>query len=74
MIVKIFDFNSAFNRDYFLLERFIVFKYFVGEYFYQINENRKMKLKKTNLNDFYLLEYRMIEKWKIQYYFFMTYF
>lgn len=28
MIVKIFDFNSAFDRDYFLLERFIVFKYF----------------------------------------------
>lgn len=33
-----------------------------------------MKLKKTNLNDFYLLEYKMIEKWKIKYYFFMTYF
>lgn len=28
MIVKIFDFNSAFDRDYFLLEQFIVFKYF----------------------------------------------
>lgn len=33
MIVKIFDFNSAFDRDYFLLGRFIVFKYF--DYFWK---------------------------------------